>query len=64
MEKNWKYKGKEYTMKKLNGYGQYTLNGHHCTDSLIWDYIDDENNLKKQRLAKLCAEAFLMTIDF
>lgn len=56
MKKNWKYNGKEYEMVKLPAYGQYTINGYHCTMSYIWDNVDDEDNLEKQEEAMFIAE--------
>lgn len=59
MKKSWRYKGVNYTMETTRGYGQFTLNGFHCTESTIWDYVDDENFPKKQRQAKRDAECFI-----
>lgn len=61
MKKIWYYNGKEYTMTCSHGYGQYTLNGYHFTDSTVWDNVDDEDNPEKQEEAMKGAEAFIST---
>lgn len=59
MEKNWTYRNRKYIIKKLQGYGQYTLNGYHCNASWIWDGVDDDSDRAKQQKVKRMAERFL-----
>lgn len=59
MKKNWNFNGKNYEMENGHGYGQYTLNGYHCTASAIWDDVDDEDYPEKQERAMIEAESFL-----
>lgn len=61
MKKTWDYNGKDYTMTKSHGYGQYVLNGYHFTDSSVWDDVDDDDNPEKQQMAMKVAEAFINT---
>ena len=58
MERHWKFRNKEYTMTLLS-YGNYSLNGYHCTDSYMWDYVTDDENMKKKGKARRSAELFL-----
>lgn len=60
MEKIWNYNGVDYELKKATyGYGQYILNGYHFTNSEVWDYVDDEEDIEKQKQAMRVAEAFI-----
>lgn len=59
MKKSWSYKGVNYTMERAHGYGQYILNGYHCTLSYVWDDVDDDSCPEKQEEAKKEAEAYL-----
>lgn len=63
MKKTWIYNGVEYTMIQT-GYGQYTLNGYHCTDSEIFDWCDDEENEEKHMQALRDAEAFINWVEY
>lgn len=58
MTKTWNFNGREYTMTK-SGYGQYTLNGYHCTNSIIWDWCDDDEDESKNLEALNAAESFV-----
>lgn len=58
MERRWKFRNKEYVMI-LKSYGNYSLNGYHCTDSHIWDYVTDNDNLEKRGEARQSAELFV-----
>lgn len=58
IKKTWSYNGHDYEMSKT-GYGQYVLNGYHCTNSTIWDYVDDEENEEEKLAALKEAEAFV-----
>lgn len=62
MKKTWNYNGVDYTMTKT-GYGQYNLNGYHCTDSSIWDWCDDDENEEKMMEAWKAAERFVKDQD-
>jgi len=50
----------EFTMSRVNGYGQYNIIGKyrgknitvHTTNSEAWDYLDDDSNKVKQMDAK------------
>lgn len=64
MIKKWIYKGVEYTIERAHGYGQYILNGYHCTLSNVWDDVDDDDCPGKQEEAMRDAEAFLHTKDY
>ena len=64
MKKNWTYKGVDYTIERAHGYGQYILNGYHCTLSNVWDDVDDDNCPVKQEQAMRDAEIFLHTKDY
>lgn len=52
------------------GYGQYTLRATidgqalsaHCTDSEVWDWIDDEENEAKHEAAKATALRLLEAV--
>jgi len=59
MTKTWTFNERPYTMTRAKGYGQYTLNGYHCTDSTIWDNCDNDDDPEKQRMALLEAEIFI-----
>lgn len=62
MEKIWNYNGVNYVLKKATyGYGQYILNGYHFTNSEVWDYVDNDEDIKKQENAMRVAEAFIKT---
>ena len=58
MVRSWKFRNKEYTMTFLS-YGNYSLNGYHCTDSYIWDYVTDDDNMKQRGKARRYAELFV-----
>ena len=58
MERTWKFRNKEYTMIFLS-YGSYSLNGYHCTDGYIWDYVTDNENVKQRGTARRYAELFV-----
>lgn len=60
MKKTFNYNGTEIVIEKLAGYGQYTINGYHCTDSTIWDYCDDDENPDKMELAQNAAYNFVI----
>lgn len=64
MKKSWRYKGVNYTMERAHGYGQYILNGYHCTLSNVWDDVDDDECPAKQKAAKRDAEAFLRALNY
>ena len=64
MKKKWTYKGVEYTIERAHGYGQYILNGYHCTLSNVWDDVDDDDYPVMQVEAMRDAEAFLHTKDY
>ena len=64
MKKNWTYKGVDYTIERAHGYGQYILNGYHCTLSSVWDDVDDDDCPAKQEEAMKEAEAFLHTKNY
>ena len=64
MKKKWTYKGVECTIERAHGYGQYILNGYHCTLSNVWDDVDDGDCPDKQEEAMREAEAFLHTKDY
>lgn len=63
MKKTWTYLGVTYTME-MTGYGQYKLNGFHCTDSGIWDWCDDEENELKHLEALEAAKRFVDCMDY
>ena len=63
MIKVWNYNGVDYEMKKT-GYGQYVLNGYHCTDSEIWDWCDDDSNEEKHEEAMKAAERFIERLAY
>ena len=58
MKRRWNFRNKEYTMIFLS-YGNYSLNGYHCTDSYIWDHVTDDENMKKRGEARRAAELFV-----
>lgn len=70
MEKKWNFKGKEYIMRNAIGYdyqelkNKYILNGYYCTESYIWNNIDNVEDLKKQIRAKHMAEGFVNIEDY
>lgn len=63
MNKTWTYNGVDYEMKRA-GYGQYTLNGYHCTYSWIWDWCDDESDEEKHEEALKAAERFVERMEY
>ena len=63
MKKNWSYNGNDYEMVKT-GYGQYMLNGYHCSDSEIWDWCDDDSNEEKHMEALRAAEIFVEIMEY
>ncbi|MCF0229691.1 MAG: hypothetical protein HUJ76_08395 [Parasporobacterium sp.] len=63
MTKTWEFNGNGYEMAQLNAYGQYTINGYHCTDSSIWDNVDDVDNWEKMEEAMEAAERFLIHME-
>lgn len=63
MKKTWIYNGRNYEMVRTSGYGQYTLNGHHCTNSSIWDWCDEESNEEKYQEAMESAELFVKSFE-
>ena len=58
MERLWNFRNKEYIMT-FKSYGNYSLNGYHCTDSYIWDHVTDDENMKKRGEARRYAELFV-----
>ena len=64
MKKSWTYKGVKYTIEKTHGYGQYILNGYHCTLSNVWDDVDDDGCPVKQKEAMREAAAFLRSLNY
>lgn len=62
MKKTWNYNGINYEMVKT-GYGQYILNGYHCTDSSIWDWCDDDSDEDKYMAALDAAERFIKMME-
>ena len=64
MKKNWSYNGVDYTIERAHGYGQFVLNGFHCTLSSVWDDVDDDCCPEKQEEAMREAEAFLHTKNY
>ena len=64
MKKSWSYNGVNYTIERAHGYGQYVLNGYHCTLSNVWDDVDDDVYPEKQEEAMREAEAFLHALNY
>ena len=64
MKKSWRFKGVKYTMERAHGYGQYIINGYHCTLSNVWDDVDDVDCPRKQKVAMRDAAAFLHTKNY
>ena len=64
MRKSWSYNGVNYTIERAHGYGQYILNGYHCTLSNVWDDVDDDDFPEKQKEAMKEAEAFLHSQNY
>ena len=64
MKKSWSYNGVNYTIERAHGYGQYILNGYHCTLSNVWDDVDDDDIPAKQEEAMKEAEAFLHSQNY
>ena len=58
MKRLWNFRNKEYIMT-FKSYGNYSLNGYHCTDSYIWDHVNNDENLKKRGEARRAAELFV-----
>ena len=58
MKRRWNFRNKEYIMT-FKSYGNYSVNGYHCTDSYIWDHVTDDENLKKRGDARRSAELFV-----
>ena len=66
MKKQFKYGGLPIEIKRT-GYGQYTLcSGNvalHCTDSEIWDWCDDDENMEKMEAAQIAALRMIVSSD-
>jgi hypothetical protein len=58
MKKTWIFRRKNYEMEST-GRGQYVLNGYHTTDSVIWDYVDDDEQPARMGRARRDAERFI-----
>jgi hypothetical protein len=58
MKKIWTFRRKNYEMES-KGRGQYVLNGYHTTDSVIWDYVDDDEQPRLMGKVRRDAERFI-----